>query len=327
MRKIKTAKRSLIVIFLGPLFLLICLSDLSGQSKGVVYGQVIDESTGELLPFTTVTLDGTTEGTIADAYGKYYLSNLPTGQVTLVFSFIGFQSISKTVDVKVKEQVELNVSIALDLTTLDEVVVTSQALGQAAAINQQINANTIVNVVSQDKIRELPDQNAAETVGRLPGISVQRDNGEAQKIVVRGLSPQFNSVTVNGERIPSTDNDRSVDLSMMSPDILAGIEVYKSLTPDRDADAIGGTVNFLTKRASEGMEGQITGQFGYNQLANEWGQYRGSFSTGKRFLDNKLGFLLGGNYQKANRNNDGLRNNVEDGEIIGGDSRERALIP
>ncbi len=85
----------------------------------------------------------------------------------------------------------------------------------------------------------------------LPGVAIQRDAGEATKVVVRGLSPKFNSVTINGVRIPATDpSDRSVDLSMISQDILAGIEVFKALTPDMDADAIGGTIKSCHKKCS-----------------------------------------------------------------------------
>ena len=113
---------------------------------------------------------------------------------------------------------------------IQEVVVRGQATGQRAAINQQINANTIVNVISQEKLQELPDQNAAEAVGRLAGVPVYRDAGEGQRISIWGISLGFNSITINGERLPSTDeSERSVDLSMISPDMLAGIELFRSL--------------------------------------------------------------------------------------------------
>ncbi|MEZ4852184.1 MAG: TonB-dependent receptor [Bacteroidia bacterium] len=183
----------------------------------------------------------------------------------------------------------------------------AQVEGQQAAINQQINSNTIVNVVSKDKIQSLPDQNAAETVGRLPGISVQRDAGEGTKIVVRGLSPRFNSITVNGERIPSTDpEDRSVDLSMVSTDALEGIEVFKALTPDKDGDAVGGTVNFVIKKASDEFRGSVKLQGGYNSQQSELGQPRGSFNLSNRFFNKKLGIILTGNFQRANRSSDVL---------------------
>ena len=189
----------------------------------------------------------------------------------------------------------------------EEVVVTGQFRGQAAAINQQVNSTTIVNVVSKEKLQELPDMNAAEAIGRLPGISVQRDGGEGQKVVIRGLSPKYNSITVNGERIPATDiEDRSVDLSMISPEILSGIEVYKAIRPDNDGDAIGGNVNFTVRRAPEGFHGSVLVQTGYNHLMNEFGQYKGGVSLSNRFFNNSLGAIFTANIERANRSSDNL---------------------
>ncbi|HSQ75891.1 MAG TPA: TonB-dependent receptor, partial [Bacteroidota bacterium] len=200
-----------------------------------------------------------------------------------------------------------DIALQLDVVQFDEVTVTAQLEGQVQAINQQLTSNTIGNVVSSDRIRELPDQNAAESIARLPGISLQRDAGEGQKVVVRGLSPRFNAITVNGERIPSTDaQDRSVDLSMISSDLLSGIEVFKALTPDKDGDAVGGTVNLVLKRAPPGFRGDFRGQSGYNQQRKEFGTYRSSLSLSDRFLDDDLGVLVTASLQRANRSSDVL---------------------
>ena len=100
----------------------------------------------------------------------------------------------------------------------ETVVVTAQASGQNAAINQQLASNAITNVVSAARIQELPDANAAESVGRLPGVSVLRSGGEGTQIVISGLQPKYNNVTVDGVRMASSNpNDRGTDLSMISP--------------------------------------------------------------------------------------------------------------
>jgi outer membrane receptor protein involved in Fe transport len=254
----------MIKIFRSALLCLCLVTGFSNQSfaqaGGTVKGIVTDKTNGEALPGATVGIKGTTTGTVTGMYGEYNMF-LPQGEVTLQIRFIGYKVFEKTLQVNDNDVIQLDVELEMDALMGEEVIITAQAVGQAAAINQQINANTIVNVVSQDKIRELPDQNAAETLGRLPGISVQRSGGEGQRIVMRGLSPRFTSITINGERIPASSDDRSVDISMMSPDVLAGIEVFKALTPDKDADAIGGTVNFRTKRASR--EPELNGYFQY----------------------------------------------------------------
>ena len=135
------------------------------------------------------------------------------------------------------------------------VTVSVQARGQMSAINQQLSSRSIVNVVSSDRIQELPDANAAESVARLPGVSIQREGGEGNKVVIRGLSPKYNAVTINGIRMASTDSDdRSTDLSMISQYMIEGIEVTKAATPDKDADVLGGTVDFRLKKAAEGFK-------------------------------------------------------------------------
>ncbi len=293
-----------------PLFLIfIFIGKVSAQKKiGAVAGQIKDMQTGEGLPGATVTIKGTSVGEVTDEAGSFFLMSVPEGKVIFQISFLGYAAQEIEVIVEAQAINELNVDMELDITTLGEVVVTSQALGQAGAINQQISSNTIVNVVSKDKIRELPDQNAAETIGRISGIYVQRDAGEGQKIVVRGLAPRFNNVTINGLRIPSTDpNDRSVDLSMISPDMLSGIEVFKAIRPDMDGDAIGGAVNFQIKKAEEGFEGSANVQYGYNSQSKELGQYKGAINLSNRFLNNKLGVIATGNYQRANRSSDQQR--------------------
>lgn len=277
----------------------------ASAQTAIIVGTVTDAQTNEPLPGAAVRVEGTAIGAATNLNGEYRITNVPAGSRTLVASYLGYESVERVIDVEAGARMTQNFVLSYGVIEGEEIVVTAQAEGQARAINQQLSSNTIVNVVSSDRIQELPDQNAAESIARLPGISVQRDAGEGQKIVVRGLSPRFNSVTVNGERIPSTDSqDRSVDLSMISPDVLAGIEVFKALTPDKDGDAIGGTVNLVVRRAPEGFRGSARFQSGYNSHEEDFGQYKGSLSFSNRFLDNKLGALLTGSLQRANRSSD-----------------------
>ncbi|UCD37241.1 MAG: TonB-dependent receptor [Fidelibacterota bacterium] len=289
-------------------------------ATGTISGIVRDVETGAPLPGANVVLEGTALGAASNRDGIFSIPKIPTGEFTLNISYIGYESRALPVTVEADQVVELDIGLSFAVIQGREVLVTAQLEGQAQAINQQLASNTIVNIVSADKIMELPDQNAAESVGRLPGISIQRDAGEGQKVVVRGLSPRFNAITVNGQRIPSTDpENRSVDLSMVSPDILAGIEVFKSLTPDMDADAVGGTVNFVTRKASDGFQTNTRLQSGYNGHEEEYGQYKGSVSVSDRFLDNKIGIVLTGSTQRANRGSDELNASyIIDGETSEG---------
>ncbi|MCB0856421.1 MAG: TonB-dependent receptor plug domain-containing protein, partial [Bacteroidetes bacterium] len=189
----------------------------------------------------------------------------------------------------------------------EEVVISTQVSGQMSAINEQLASNTIKNVVSADRIQDVPDANAAESVSRLPGVSLIRNGGEGQKVAVRGMSPQYNVVMVNGVRMQSTDrNDRSVDLNMIAPNILSGIEVTKALTADMDADAVGGTVNLKIAPAADGFRGKFGVQGGYGSTANTYGNYRVNGMLSTRLFKKKLGVQVSGYLDNFNRNSDVL---------------------
>jgi len=274
---------------------------------GQVYGKIQDATDGSALPGASVLLKGTAQGTVSDINGNYSFNQLAVGERTLVFRYVGYQSQTLTVDVKSGGRIELNVKMQPEAIKGQEVVVTGQARGQNAAINQQVNANTIVNVISKERIQELPDQNAAETISRLPGIAIERSGGEGQKVIIRGLDPKFTNVTVNGVKIPSLDQvDRSVDLSSVSSDMLAGVEVYKSFTADQDGDAVGGTVNFEMKRAPDSLHAEVRGQGGFDGLQKDYGNYRASVSLSDRFFKGAFGMVATGSIERADRSSDEL---------------------
>ncbi len=290
--------------FLLTQFLFLCiLLNISAQQNGIVTGNVTDISTGQSLPGASIFIEGKTIGTSTDIDGNYRLMNIPVGSYTIVFQFIGYVPMKQQIEILAGTTSKLDAALTADAFGLDEVVVTAQMLGQAKAINQQLNSDAMVNVVSSDKIKELPDINAAEAIGRLPGISLIRSGGEASKVVLRGLNPSLTSVTINGVRVPSSGaNDRSVDLSMISPDLLSNIEVFKSATADMDGDAIGGIVNLGVIKASPNPQANFRLYGGYNGLKNEIGKnYKVTADVSRRFFNQKLGILAKANYEQINR--------------------------
>ena len=274
-------------------------------APGTLFGTVTDAGTGESLPGATVRIDGTSLGAATDLDGHYRIPRVPEGDHVVVVSYVGYKAQRVPVTVSSDEDRRLDVALELDVVEGQEIVITAQAEGQVAAINQQLASNQIVSVVSAARIQELPDANAAESVGRLPGISIQRDAGEGQKVVIRGLSPKYNNVTVNGVKLPATDfNDRSTDLNMVSPDMLAGIEVFKALTPDQDADAIGGAVNFRLRGAPAGLRANALLQGGYSGLTKDIGPYKTNLTLSNRFFGDRLGVFVQGNLEHADRSSE-----------------------
>jgi TonB-dependent receptor len=278
------------------------------QGSGRITGVVSDKATGEPLPGANVYIEGTSLGAATDLNGEYVIPRVPAGTFVLATKFIGYKEAKVTVNVA-GENITQNIGLEFQTLEGETIEVTAQAEGQMAAINQQISALSIKNVVSAARIREIPDANAAESVGRLPGISIVRSGGEGQKVTIRGLSPKYNVMMVSGVRMESTDrDDRSVDLNMIAPNILSGIEVTKALTADMDADAVGGTVNLTIGKARAGFHSSFSVQDGYASLANTqpYGNYKLNGLLSNRFFENKLGLQLSGFLDKYNRNSDEL---------------------
>ncbi|MEJ1226277.1 TonB-dependent receptor [Pseudomonas sp. NFACC09-4] len=123
-----------------------------------------------------------------------------------------------------------------------------EVVGQAASIDQalkeQRSADSIKSVVHADGVAQLPDENVAEAVQRLPGVAVERDQGEGRFVSVRGLGPDLNSVTINGTLVPAPESERrAVALDVLPSELVQSLSVIKTLTPDMDANSLGGTVD------------------------------------------------------------------------------------
>lgn len=132
-------------------------------------------------------------------------------------------------------------------TALQKVVITGQAANLRNALDAQQAADNIVSVLSADGIGQLPDINAAEALQRLPGVSVERDQGEGRYVDIRGLGSDLNSVTINGALVPAPDADRrGIAMDVLPAGLIRTLEVSKTLTPDQDANAIGGSVEVKT---------------------------------------------------------------------------------
>jgi TonB-dependent receptor len=323
--KIKTV-RCFSVTGIFVVFVLLFLSSQVLMAAGIMKGKVFDKETKDELPGANILVKGTSIGAATDVNGAYSIPNAPVGKQTIEISYIGYQPAS--VEVDIPESGTINQDFYLEPTTIQgkTVLVTAQAQGQVEAINQQLSSNKIVNVVSEAKIQELPDFNAAEAIGRLPGVSTQQSSGEADKIVVRGLAPQFNEVAIGGITLASTgsttigatslgltastgnrvSDDRSVDLTMITPYMIKSIELYKSLTPDMQANAIGGYVNMELREAPSGFHGDMLWQSGYTQKSNTYGNYRAIASASDRFFDDQFGVYVLGDAEQYDRSADNL---------------------
>jgi TonB-dependent receptor len=277
------------------------------HAQGSLQGSVSDSLQHDPLIGVNVFLKGTSLGGITDIEGKFKIVRIPQGTYTVRISYLGYVTKEKTVSIVNDKTTKLDAELMGDVLQGEVVIITAQARGQMAAINQQLTAKTIVNVVSEEKIKELSDANAAEAIGRLPGVSLIRSGGEATKIVLRGLSSKFANITVDGVKIPATDpNTRDVDLSAISQGSLAGIELYKSLTSDQDADAIAGTVNLVTRNAPPERTLTLDLKGDYNKLMASAKQYDLSARYTERFFNDIVGVQLQGNLERKIRSKEDI---------------------
>lgn len=174
---------------------------------------------------------------------------------------------------------------------LAPVVVTGRAASLRSALDKQRESLGIVSVVHADAIGALPDANAAEALARLPGVSVERDQGEGRFVRVRGLGPDYNAVTINGATAPASEADRRAPgLDVVPAGLIRSLVVNKTLTPADDANSLGGSVAVNTLSAFDLPGRLFTVEAGLNHDANA-GQSRPrtALTFADRFLDGTLG--------------------------------------
>ncbi len=306
--------------------ILLFLNTLSAQTV-TMRGKVVDAATKESLPGANIILLGTSIGTASDNEGKFIIRNIPAGTYNIKTSYVGYKTNEFNAELIAGRIFETEVKLSPASIEGQTVTVTAQASGQNEAINQQLSSDQIKNVVSLARIQELPDANAAESVARLPGVSLIREGGEGSKVVIRGLSPQYNEITIDGIQLPgnvvsndpnsqsSLIGDRGTNLSMISSSMLGGIEVIKAITPDMDAAVIGGVVNFGLKKAVKNNSSlptfELLMQGSHNALKNKTDDYMVVGSYEQRFFDQKLGVFLQGSIEKRNRSSNQLGVNYQ----------------
>ncbi len=288
----KSSSRLTCKLFIMFIIFIVTQSTIAATLKG----RVVDQDALSGLPAANIVIEGTSFGVASDLDG-YYTMNLPAGMYTVVVTFIGYETVKMDVTIPVSGTVEKNFELSPVAVEGVAVTVTAQAMGQIEAINQQLSSTTITNVVSKARIHELPDDNAATALSRLPGISLQ----DGDKVVIRGIQAKLNTVLLNGVQIPSTDmNDRSTNLGFISSNLLSGIEVIKALTPDMDANAIGGVVNLRLREAPTGFHFDVFAQGNYNALDRTSDNYKTWLSVSNRFFDDKLGVFIQANADRSN---------------------------
>lgn len=296
--------------------LLLLFGTTAMAQRGIIKGRITDQKSKEPLTGATIIVTGTNNAAATDLSGAYQFY-VNSGTLNLTVRYLGYKDTTLSVNLNNNELKVLNIAMSGRQRNLNNVVITGYTQGQAKALNQQKNADNIKNIIAADQIGRFPDPNAAEALQRVPGVNVERDQGEGRYVSIRGLAPQFTNTSINGEQIPSPEADvRFVALDAIPSDQLASIEVSKALTPDMDGDAIGGSINLITKTA-QNRKADLSGSFGggYNNLMGK-PNLQGQLQYGQRLgKDEKLGLLFNGNYYHNDLGSDNFERAVEDNEM------------
>ncbi|MGO4913415.1 TonB-dependent receptor [Leeuwenhoekiella sp. W20_SRS_FM14] len=266
-------------------------TSLSAQNSSI-QGVIVDDY-GINVPGAAVMIEALNKGAVSNQDGKFTFLDIPEGSHTLAIKYLGFKDMFVPVDVTSGKTTTISILLTSEETKLEDVqVIGYSSGGQSRALNTQKNNLNITNVVSTDQIGKFPDANIGDAAKRIPGITMQIDQGEARNIIVRGLAPQLNSVTLNGSRIPSAEGDnRNVQMDLIPSDMIQTIEVNKAVTPDMDADALGGSVNLVTRSTPQSFRLSATGGSGINFITDKR-ILSGSFLVGDRSKNKKFGWLI-----------------------------------
>lgn len=264
---------------------------LQAQAHGNMSGIVVDSASGLTMTGVTIDVVSLKRTILTDRTGRFILPSLDAGEYEIRARYLGYAMRTERVTVESGKTAVVVLRLISAKTTLGTVVVSATRSGQAAALSQQKVAPTVGNVIAADQIGRFPDANLGDALKRIPGLTVALDQGEARFGSIRGTEPRFNTVTINGERIPSAEAEtRSIQLDLVPADMVQAVEVSKTLTPDMDGDAIGGAVNVVTRAAPADFRFSSTIGSGYNFI-REKPVLLGSLIAGNRFLDDRLGVI------------------------------------
>src|SRR5438445_3400934 len=280
----------------------------AGQERpGAITGKVTD-SGGPVLQSAKVKVEPGPIDALSDAQGQFLISGLAPGTYTVTIRYVGFNTFTKSVMVSAAQVANVNAQLGVASQNLEVLVTAERASGEAEEVNRQRNADNVVQVLTSDVIRSLPNANMADALGRLPSVSIERDEGEGKYVQVRGTAPRLTNTTIDGVNVPSPESGvRQIKFDAIPADLVESVEISKTLQANQDADGIGGSINLVTKTASERPTIALSGMGGYMPILGGRPQYESAGTIGQRFgREKRLGLLFGGTYDWSGRGIDDI---------------------
>lgn len=271
---------------------------VAARAEVTVRGSVTDLVTHRPLPSAEVRIEELGRSVTTTTSGTYRFTGVPAGSYTLSVGSLGYQTSERSVEVSENEDTRADVTLAAVGAT-EEVVVTGYRAAQANALQDKRMSAVIKETLTADDAGKLPDQNVAEALRRVTGVTASVDQGEGRYVTIRGVDPSYTSTTLDNQVIGSPEDTRRVALDTIPSEVLARVEVVKTVTADMDGHAVGGAINIVTPSAFDDPDGRFfsaTADLGYYDLS-EKNPYKLAAGYGQVFgPQQRWGVVLSGSY-------------------------------
>ena len=298
-----------------PFVTLLASLPVFSQTVRVTLTGSVTDAQGGTLQGALITVDPGDESAVSDAQGLFTLPALPNGKYTVTINYKGFTAWTQAVTLSAGQSSHIVAVLQVAANKEDVQVYAGRQGGEIEAVNRTLTADNIINVLPSDVITSLPNANVADAIGRLPSVTLERDEGEGKYVKVRGTEPRLTHTTLDGITIASPETVRQIKLDLIPANLVESVQINKTLQANMEGDGIGGSVDLRTKSAEDRPTIYLESTGGYTPIIGGRPAYQFDGTLGKRFLEGKkLGALVSASYDWNGR---GI-NDIEPGSGPGG---------
>ncbi len=273
-----------------------CAVAVGQTGRATISGTVTDVD-GRPLQGARVSAEPGDRSAVSNSEGRFTLLDVPADKAQLTVTYTGFAGYTQSLTLSNGQSASVQVALKVASNTQNVQVFAGREGGEVEAINRTLTADNIINVLPADVITSLPNANVADAIGRLPGVTLERDEGEGKYVKVRGTEPRLTHTTLDGATIASPEPVRQIKLDIIPADLVESVQINKTLQANMEGDGIGGSVDLRTKSAEDRPTVALESTGGYTPIIGGRPSYKFDGTLGRRFLtDKKLGALVGGSY-------------------------------
>ena len=289
--------------------LLLCgfLPGALAQTRGAIGGTVTDQA-GAVLQGAQISTQSPALTISSNEEGRFYINDLAPGTYNLTITYVGLAPFTTAVIVNAGQTANVDAQLRVADQGQTVVVTAGRASAEAEAINVERAADNLLQVMPNEVITSLPNANLADALGRLPSVTLERDEGEGKYVQVRSTEPRLTNTTVDGVNLPSEEPGvRQIKFDAIPSSLVESVQISKTLLANMEGDGIGGSVNLVTKTATDTPTVEITGLGGYTPIQSGRGNTTETATLGRRFgASKKFGLIVGGSYDWEGRGIDDI---------------------